>query len=81
MLNAKLSLTCLSCPLPFKFRVRLIHRLRRYLFGYAAAACLAVIFQQNFAFGINASESLPHTLYFIHKGAPIQRGDYLSTRF
>ena len=81
MLNAKFSVPCLSCPFPFKFRVRVIHHLRRYLFVYAGAACLAVIFQQNFAFGINASESLPDTLYFIHKGAPIQRVDYVAFRW
>ena len=64
-----------------KFRVRLIHHVRRYLFGYAGAACLAVIFQQNFAFGINASESLPDTLYLIHKRAAIHRGDYVAFRW
>lgn len=81
MFNGKLSVPCISCPLPFKFRVRLIHQLRRYLLVYAAAACLAVIFQQNFTFGINASESLPNTLYLIHKGAAIHRGDYVAFRW
>jgi len=81
MLNAKLSVPCISCPLPFRFRVRLIRHVRRYLFGYAAAACLAVIFQQNFAFGINASESLPNTLYLIYKRAAIHRGDYVAFRW
>jgi len=81
MFNGKLSVPCIACPLPFKFRVRLIQRLRRYLFGYAGAACLAVIFQQNFAFGINASESLPNTLYLIYKRAAIHRGDYVAFRW
>jgi len=81
MLNGKISLPCVSCPLPFKFRVRLIHHLRRYLLLYAAIVGLAVIFEQKFAFGINASESLPHTLYLIHKGAAIHRGDYVAFRW
>ena len=81
MLNRKLNLPCISCPLPFKFRVRLLHHLRRYLVAHAATACLAVIFQQNFAFGINASKSLPNTLYLIHKGAAIHRGDYVAFRW
>ena len=81
MLNRKRGVPCIACPLPFKFRVRLIHHLRRYLFVYAAAACLAVIFQQNFAFGINASESLPNTVYLIRKGAVIHRGDYVAFRW
>ena len=81
MLNVKLSLPRVACPLPFKFRVRLIHHLRRYVLEYAATACLAVIFQQNFAFGINASKSLPNTLYLIHKEATIHRGDYVAFRW
>lgn len=81
MLNRKLSVPCISCPLPFKFRVRLIHHLRCHLAGYVAAICLAVIFQQNFTFGINASKSLPNTLYLIHKGAAIHRGDYVAFRW
>lgn len=81
MLNTRIGLPCVSCPLPFKFRVRMIHHLRRYLLGYAAATCLAVVFQQNFSFGINASASLPHALFIIHKGAAIHRGDYVAFRW
>ena len=81
MENAKISLAWVSCPLPFKFRVRMIHHLRRYGLLYALIVGIAVIFEQNYAFGINASESLPHTLYLIHKGAAIHRGDYVAFRW
>lgn len=81
MLNTKISLPSVSCPLPFKFRVRMIHHWRHYLLGYAAIAWLAIVFQQNFSFGVNASASLPHTLFIIHKSAAIHRGDYVAFRW
>ena len=81
MHNGKLSVPCPACPPPDKFRVQLIQHGRRYLLAPAGALFLAVIFQQNFTIGINANESLPHTLYLIHKGAAIQRGDYVAFRW
>ena len=81
MLNGKISVACRACPLPSKFRVRLIDHGRRYLLAYAGAACLATLFQHCFTVGINAGESLPNTLYLIRKGAVIHRGDYVAFRW
>ena len=81
MSNLRITLPGFRCPLPFKFRVRMIHHLRRWFFGYAGAVFVAVIFQHNFSFGINAGASLPHTLFIIHKGAAIHRGDYVAFRW
>ena len=81
MLNSKLSLACVSCPLPFKFRIRFIHHVRRYVLFYALIVGIAVIFEQNYGFGINASESLPGRVYLIHKGAAIHRGDLVAFRW
>lgn len=81
MENARIRFPWMSCPLPFKFRVRMIHHLRRYGLLYALIVGIAIIFGQNYAFGINASASLPHTLFIIHKGAAIHRGDYLAFRW
>lgn len=56
------------------------HFRRRYvLYGVVAAA--ALIFQHCFALGVNATESLPHTLYLIHKGEAIHRGDFIAFRW
>ena len=41
----------------------------------------AVLFQSRFALGLNATTSLPHTLYLIHKGAPAARGHYVAFRW
>jgi conjugal transfer pilin signal peptidase TrbI len=63
------------------FARRLGHHLRRYLWGYPGALALAILFQHCFAFGLNTTESLPHSLYLIQKGALIQRGDYVAFRW
>ena len=44
-------------------------------------ALAAVLFQSRFALGLNATTSLPHTLYLIHKGAPAARGHYVAFRW
>ena len=41
----------------------------------------ALLFKTCFTLGLNASPSLPHTLYLIHKGAPVKRGQYVAFRW
>lgn len=41
----------------------------------------ALLFGSCFTFGLNASPSLPHTLYLIHKSATVERGDYVAFRW
>lgn len=63
------------------FGRRLGEHLRRRLWGYPGALALAILFQHCFGFGLNTTESLPHRLYLIHKGAAIKRGDYVAFRW
>jgi len=41
----------------------------------------ALLFRSCFTFGLNASPSLPHTLYLIHKGATAEHGEYVAFRW
>ena len=59
----------------------LVGHVRRRATTYACMAAFALLFQHGFGFGLNGSESLPHHLYLIHKGAAIQRGDYVAFRW
>ena len=71
-------------PNPFDsdtFRQRLNQHLRRWCLPYVALFVAAVWFHTNYAFGLNASPSLPHRLFLIHKGEPPQRGDYVAFRW
>lgn len=61
--------------------MRLSKNLRISIAAIIAVIAIAAIFQQHYCFGLNTSKSLPHTLYLIHKGAPIHRGDYVAFRW
>lgn len=79
-------LTRLIIALPFArnlpvFARRLVNHLRNHLWGYPGALALAILFQHCFGFGLNTTESLPHRLYLIQKGAPVKRGDYVAFRW
>ena len=63
------------------FARQLGEHFRRHYRGYTGAFALALLFPHCFAFGLNATESLPHRLYLIHKGAPVHRGDYVAFRW
>ena len=41
----------------------------------------ALLFRSCFSFGLNATPSLPHTFYLIHKNAKVERGDYVAFRW
>ena len=49
--------------------------------GFCALAVLMALGTRHFDYRINASSSLPGTLYVIHKNAPIQRGDLVAFRW
>jgi len=55
--------------------------LRRWGLAYLLAAVAAVLLQACFTVGINASPSLPHRIYLIHKGAMPLRGDLVAFRW
>ena len=63
------------------FGQRLAAHVRRRFVVYAVLAMAALFFQHCFRLGVNATESLPHTLYLIHKGEAIKRGDYVAFRW
>ena len=63
------------------FGARLIEHLRRRCVLYAVFAAAALVFQHCFGLGVNVTESLPHTLYLIHKGESVHRGDFIAFRW
>jgi hypothetical protein len=44
-------------------------------------AAIALWFHANYGFGLNASPSLPHRLFLIHKGEMPSRGDFVAFRW
>jgi conjugal transfer pilin signal peptidase TrbI len=63
------------------FRERLAKHLRRWAIAYLLLIIAAALFQAHFAFGVNASPSLPQRFFLIHKGELPQRGDYVAFRW
>lgn len=63
------------------FRRRWTIHLRRWAIAYLLLMVTAVTFQAHFTLGLNASHSLPHRLFLIHKGESPQRGDYVAFRW
>lgn len=66
---------------PQTFQTRASAHVRRWGLAYLLAAVAAVVFQSHFTLGINASPSLPHRLYLIHKEAMPTRGDLVAFRW
>ncbi len=65
-------------------RMRMLQHLRQWRFAYLSLLLLvlaALLFKSCFTFGLNASPSLPHTLYLIHKTATVERGQYVAFRW
>src|ERR1017187_2762462 len=63
------------------FRQTLGEHLRRWGFAYLLLVPGAALLQAHFAFGLNASPSLPQRLFLIHKGELPQRGQYVAFRW
>jgi conjugal transfer pilin signal peptidase TrbI len=63
------------------FHGRLNGHLRRWGITYLLLLLAAGLFQAHFALGLNASPSLPHRLFLIHKGELPQRGEYVAFRW
>ncbi len=64
-----------------RFRSRAVTHLRRWGVAYAAAVAGGVWFQSHYAFGLNATHSLPGTLYLIERGVLPQRGEHVAFRW
>lgn len=63
------------------FRRRLRVHARRWGIAYLLLIVGAALFQAHFGFGLNASTSLPHRFFLIHKGELPQRGEYIAFRW
>lgn len=63
------------------FRGRLGEHVRRWGIAYLLLIVSAALFQAHFVFGLNASPSLPHRFFLIHKGELPQRGQYVAFRW
>ncbi len=79
---------CLSLQCPHlnrfdheTFRRKLSEHVRRWRFVYLLLIVGAALFQAHFAVGLNASPSLPHRFFLIHKGELPQRGQYVAFRW
>jgi conjugal transfer pilin signal peptidase TrbI len=64
-----------------RFRLRTGTHLRRWGLAYAAALSGALWFHNHYALGLNATHSLPGTLYLIERGVLPQRGDPAAFRW
>ena len=64
-----------------RFRIRTATHLRRWGLAYAAALAGALWFHNHYALGLNATHSLPGTLYLIERGALPQRGEHVAFRW
>ena len=64
-----------------RFRSRAVTHLRRWGLAYAAALAGAFWFHTHYALGLNATHSLPGTLYLIERGALPQRGEHVAFRW
>lgn len=63
------------------FQLRLSEHVHRWGIAYLLLIVGATLFQTHFAFGLNASPSLPHRFFLIHKGELPQRGQYVAFRW
>ncbi len=63
------------------FQRRLREHVRRWGIAYLLLIVGAAFLQAHFAFGLNASPSLPHRFFLIHKGELPQRGQYVAFRW
>ena len=63
------------------FRLKLKAHLRRWGVAYLLLILAAAWFHAHFAFGLNASPSLPHRLFLIHKGELPGRNEYVAFRW
>ena len=64
-----------------QFRSRAVTHLRRWGLAYAAAVTGGAWFHSHYALGLNATHSLPGTLYLIERGALPQRGEHVAFRW
>ena len=64
-----------------QFRSRAVTHLRRWGLAYGAALAGALWFHNHYAFGLNATHSLPGTLYLIERGVLPQRGEHVAFRW
>lgn len=63
------------------FRLKLKAHLRRWGVAYLLLTLAGAWFHARYAFGLNASPSLPHRLFLIHKGELPGRDQYVAFRW
>ena len=64
-----------------RFRSQSLTHLRLWGLAYVAAVVGAVWFHSHYALGLNATHSLPGTLYLIERGTIPQRGEHVAFRW
>ena len=60
------------------FAERSVEHLKHWAFVDVAIAAIALWFHAHYGFGLNASPSLPHRLFLIHKGEMPSRGAFVA---
>jgi conjugal transfer pilin signal peptidase TrbI len=65
----------------YTFLKRVHMHLQRWSIAYFLAVLAVVVVQESFALGINASPSLPHRLFLIHKGEMPIKSDLVAFRW
>ena len=63
------------------FAERSAAHLKSWALVYVGLVVIALWFHAHYAFGLNASPSLPHRLYLIHKGEMPGRGGLVAIRW
>jgi conjugal transfer pilin signal peptidase TrbI len=63
------------------FAERSAEHLKRWALLYVGLVAIAFWFHAHYRFGLNASPSLPHRLFLIHKGEMPGRGDFVAFRW
>lgn len=63
------------------YALALREHLGRWSIAYALLILAALVFQSFFGLGFNASPSLPHRVFLIHKGEVPQRGQLVAFRW
>jgi conjugal transfer pilin signal peptidase TrbI len=63
------------------FAERTAAHLKRWALVYLGFVAIALWFHAHYAFGLNASPSLPYRLFLIHKGEMPGRGDFVAFRW
>jgi conjugal transfer pilin signal peptidase TrbI len=63
------------------FFAKLSRHLKKQLIAYVLLLCLSALFLKHYTIGVNATFSLPHSLFIVEKNAAVGKGDYAAFRW